>query len=175
MIQKVKGPGIILFVIAVCVILVSALFPSEVMTSKWIILGVDKKDVIAKLNTLNDYNNWNDLLLNKSELNVEQQTSLISKGDKISWKNASGTYDMIMIKNADTTGVGFEIITPGALPIQSGISVAAKGDSVQVVWSIVEKLRWYPWEKVYGMMASDMKGPAMQHSLETFKSQLENH
>jgi hypothetical protein len=34
-----------------------------------------------------------------------------------------------------------------------------------VVWYIIENLKWYPWEKFYGMMASDMKGPLMQESL----------
>jgi hypothetical protein len=40
-----------------------------------------------------------------------------------------------------------------------------------VVWFIVEKLAWYPWEKVYGMMASVIKGPALQQSLDNLKKE----
>ncbi len=46
---------------------------------------------------------------------------------------------------------------------------ALKVDSVQVVWFLIEDLKWYPWEKFYGMMAADMKGPLMQESLDRLK------
>jgi hypothetical protein len=42
-----------------------------------------------------------------------------------------------------------------------------------VVWFIIEKMKWYPWEKFYGMMAAEMKGPLMQSSLERLKMKLE--
>lgn len=171
--QRIKGAFIIFLVLATIIFIFSALFPSEVMTSKWVIVGVEKKQVHAKLNNLSDYASWNDILMNREQLEFHQKDSSVQKGDAISWRNNTGAFDEFLMTGSDTSGISFEIVNAGSLPIRSGISFAQKGDSVQVVWSIVEKLRWYPWEKVYGMMAADMKGPAMQHSLETFKSQLE--
>jgi hypothetical protein len=56
----------------------------------------------------------------------------------------------------------------------SGFSIEKRSsDSVQVVWYIIEDLKWYPWEKFYGMMAADMKGPLMQESLDRLKSYLD--
>ncbi len=172
--QRLKGAFIIFMVLTILAVLFSALFPSEVMTSKWVIIGADKHIVQAKLNDLKDYSSWNDILINREQIDIRQKSLIAQKGDVISWKNNSSAFDGIVVSSSDTTGIAFEIIHAGSLPIRSGISFAQKGDSVQVVWAIVEKLRWYPWEKVYGMMAADMKGPAMQHSLESFKSQVEN-
>jgi hypothetical protein len=172
--QKIKGALIISLVLAFIIVVVSALFPSEVMTSKWVMLGAEKQLVHEKLNDLHDFASWNDVMMNQDELKVHSKSNTAQKGDMISWRNNVGTFDALLVTSNDSTGIGFDMIKPGELPIQSGISIAQKGDSVQVVWFIIEKLRWYPWEKVYGMMASDIKGPAMQHSLETFKSQLEN-
>jgi tetratricopeptide (TPR) repeat protein len=59
-------------------------------------------------------------------------------------------------------------------PIESGFSVEKRqADSVQVVWFIIEKLKWYPWEKFYGMVAADMKGPVMDSSLQLLKVQVQ--
>ena len=61
-------------------------------------------------------------------------------------------------------------------PFISGFSVEKRNpseDSVQVVWYIVEELKWYPWEKFYGMMAADMKGPLMDASLQLLKTQVQ--
>lgn len=172
--QKIKGAFIVFLVLACIIVIVSALFPSEVMTSKWVMLGVQKPLVHQKLHNLHEYATWNDVLINREDLKVNQKSTAAQQGDHISWRNNNGMFDELIVTSSDSTGIGFDMIKPGELPIQSGISIAQKGDSVQMVWFIIEKLRWYPWEKVYGMMASDMKGPAMQHSLESFKLQLEN-
>ena len=54
--------------------------------------------------------------------------------------------------------------------MESGFAVQQNGtDSVQVVWYVIEDLKWYPWEKFYGIMAGDMKGPLLQGSLDKLK------
>ena len=56
--------------------------------------------------------------------------------------------------------------------INGGFSVEKRNpaeDSIQIVWYLVEELKWYPWEKFYGMMAADLKSPLMMQSLEKFK------
>ena len=165
-----------LFVVFIVLLLIitgfSALFPSEVMTSKWIMISGQKNDVANSLYDLYRWKNWNDLLVGRSNLTVKTKDSVLSSGDMIYWTSVNGIPGSIVIKSVDTNGLSMEIVSENELPVFSGISLTQRNDSVQVVWSIVEKLRWYPWEKVYGMMASDMKGPALQHSLEAFKEQV---
>ena len=172
--RKYKALLVVFVMLLGIMLIFSALFPSEVMTSKWVMLGGQQKNVAASLYNLEKWQEWNVLLVGKSGINVKQKDSVIKPGDMISWQsNPNGTVGSIELTAVQKDGISMEIINPGELPIQSGFSLTQRDDSVQVVWFIVERLRWYPWEKIYGMMASDMKGPALQHSLDKFKEQAE--
>lgn len=171
--RKYKGLLVVFVVLSGIMLTFSALFPSEVMTSKWIMVGGQQKNVAATLYKLENWEEWNDLLVGKTDINVEKKDSTLHPDDKISWTSNNGSKSSIVITSIQPDGISLDITKPGELPIQSGFSLTQRKDSVQVVWFIVEHLRWYPWEKIYGMMASDMKGPALQHSLEMFKEQLE--
>jgi len=171
--RKYKGLLIVFVVLLGIMLTFSALFPSEVMTSKWIMVAGQQKNVATSLYDLNKWQEWNDLLVGKTDITVEQKDSTLHPDDKISWTSNNGNKSSIVITSIQHDGISLDITKPGDLPIQSGFSLTQRKDSVQVVWFIIEHLRWYPWEKVYGMMASDMKGPALQHSLEMFKQQVE--
>ena len=172
--RKYKALLVVVVMLLGIMLIFSALFPSEVMTSKWVMIGGQQKNVASSLYNLEKWQEWNDLLVGKTGINVTQKDSVIQPGDKISWQaKPDGTVGVISFTAAQKDGISMEIINAGELPIQSGISLTQRDDSVQVVWFIVERLRWYPWEKIYGMMASDMKGPALQHSLDKFKEQAE--
>jgi hypothetical protein len=87
-------------------------------------------------------------------------------GGRIGWKDARGSANSILVTQNNGSGLVTELRLGDDRPIESGFSVEKRRpDSVQVVWYIIENLKWYPWEKFYGMMASDMKGPLMQESL----------
>lgn len=171
--RKYKGLLVVFLVLSGIMLLFSAMFPSQVMTSKWIMVAGQQKNVATSLYDLHKWQDWNDLLVGKTDINVEKKDSTIHIDDKISWLSSNGKKSSIVITSIQPDGISLDITNPGDLPIQSGFSLTQREDSVQVVWFIVEPLRWYPWEKIYGMMASDMKGPALQHSLEMFKKQME--
>ena len=171
--RKYKGLLVVFIVLSGIMLLFSAMFPSQVMTSKWIMVAGQQNNVATSLYDLQKWQDWNDLLVGKTDINVEKKDSTLHINDKISWLSSNGNKSSIVITSIQQDGISLDITKPGDLPIQSGFSLTQRNDSVQVVWFIVERLRWYPWEKIYGMMASDMKGPALQHSLEMFKEQLE--
>lgn len=171
--RKYKGLLMVFLVLIGIMLLFSSLFPSSVMTSKWIMIAGQQKNVATALYDLHKWQDWNDLLVGKTDISVEKKDSTLHADDKITWTSINGKKSAILITSIQPDGISLDITKPGDLPIQSGFSLAQREDSVQVVWFIVERLRWYPWEKIYGMMASDMKGPALHHSLEMFKKQLE--
>ncbi len=171
--RKYKALLVVFVVLSGIMLLFSAMFPSQVMTSKWIMVAGQQKNVAASLYDLHNWQDWNDLLVGNTDITIEKQDSTLHTNDKITWTSVNGNKSSIVITSIQPDGISLDITKPGDLPIQSGFSLTQREDSVQVVWFIVERLRWYPWEKVYGMMASDMKGPALQHSLEMFKQQVE--
>ena len=166
---KVKTGLVVLFLLLLLGAFFAGFFPSEVMTSKWVMIGAQKNDVQKKLTEIGEWENWNLLMMSAKEVSTSKGSDTLKPGDKLAWTSAAGKKNEILITEITPDGIAMDINMEGEHPIHSGFSLAQRKDSVQVVWFIVEKLDWYPWEKIYGMMASDMKGPSLQYSLENFK------
>ena len=147
-------------------LLISLILPGEVMTSKWIKVAQDKDAVIRVISDLNSWKEWNSLVKDGQDIHV--------KDSLLTWKYSNGNENTIRLESVQPNGVSAPISLNKGKFINSGFSVEKReADSVQVVWYVIEELKWYPWEKFYGMMAADMKGPLMQKSLEDLKSYLE--
>ena len=172
--RKLKPLFIVFFLLSLVMVFLSLLFPSEVVTSKWVMIGAQKKDVMTKLNDLDDWSSWNDILIQQENIQTYKKDSILSKGDSITWGQTQPTLNIIRFDSIRIDGLDMDIQMGGDQPVHSGITFSVQKDSVLMSWYIIEKLKWYPWEKIYGMMAADMKGPALQHSLTMFKEQLDN-
>jgi hypothetical protein len=169
--SKFKTALFILSLLFILMAIFSSFFPNEVMTSKWVMIAGQKEVVQKKIEDLNTWESWNLLLQSASQVSISKSKETINTGDKINWITNTGSQNEILITEKADDGIAMDIKLVGEKPIHSGFSIAQRKDSVQVVWFIVEKLAWYPWEKIYGMMASDIKGPALQQSLDNFKKE----
>jgi hypothetical protein len=146
----------------------SLLLPDHVMTSKWVRVAVPTDSVINTVKDLNGWKDWNLLLQDATLVTVKDST--------LSWVSPRGTSNSIHIDTVNEKGVSTSLKLNDSRPFTSGFSIEKRDpaeDSVQVVWYIIEELKWYPWEKFYGMMAADMKGPLMQASLDKLKGKLQ--
>jgi hypothetical protein len=134
----------------------SVILPNQVMTSKWVRVSQDKDSVIRVVKDLHTWDQWNSLLTGAQVVDVKD------------------SLNSIRIEGVEDNGVSTSISLNRSKYFNSGFSIEKRSsDSVQVVWYIIEDLKWYPWEKFYGMMAADMKGPLMQESLDRLKSYLD--
>ena len=152
----------------------SLLMPGEVMTSRWVITGPDRDAALRELRDLRGWPRWNLLLDGARDLKVSMPASEVDTGGTIEWTDAKGRASRFVVVENTENGLVTTLKIGDDRPLQTGFSVEKRRtDSVQVVWFLIEKLRWYPWERFYGMMASDMKGPLMQESLLRFKGELD--
>lgn len=143
----------------------SLILPNQVMTSKWVKVQQDKDSVINVVKNLQTWDQWNSLLRGAEAVDV--------KDSLLSWKSPNGHQNTIRIEGVEANGISTSISLNKSKYFNSGFSIEKRSsDSVQVVWYIIEDLKWYPWEKFYGMMAADMKGPLMQESLDRLKTYL---
>ncbi len=144
----------------------SLLLPDQVMTSKWVKVSQDKDSVISVVKDLRTWDQWNSLLSGANGIEV--------KDSLLNWTSPNGHQNTIRIHGIEPNGVSASISLNKGRYFDSGFSIEKRSsDSVQVVWYIIEELKWYPWEKFYGMMAADMKGPLMQESLDRLKTYLD--
>jgi len=150
-----------LFLVLLCI---SMLFPNHVMTSRGVKLKADKSVVINEIADLSTWKDWNGLLYNAKNIN--------SKDSILSWEAANGAKNSVKITSKSDLGISTDLIIGNNRTINGGFSIEKRNpaeDSIQIVWYLVEELKWYPWEKFYGMMAADLKTPLMMQSLEKFK------
>ena len=156
------------------VLLISLLLPGHVMTSKWVIVATGKEKALNSIRDLNRWKEWNGLLIEANQLQVIQKPVITDTGSLLFWKDQRDQNNEIRVTVNNDTGLVANLRIGSQRPMTSGFSVEKRQrDSVQVVWYIIEDLKWYPWEKFYGMMAQEMKGPLMQESLDRLKQQLQ--
>ena len=155
--------------IFIVIFLISSLLPNHVMTSKWVRVLANKDSILHEVLNLQRWHEWNGLLMGATDVHVsDSMMTWISAG--------SEKRNTVTIKGITSIGLSTEISLHEGKPFTSGFSIEKRDpsmDSVQVVWFIVEELKWYPWEKFYGIMAADVKGPLMQQSLDRLKMKLE--
>jgi len=150
---------------------VSALLPSRVMTSRWVMVHADQDSVIGAVHDVATWPQWNLLMEQSTPMPVKPSYAV---GDTIGWQTSGGVLGRMTVEQWNEKGLSSSFIIGDQRALQSGFSVEKRqSDSVQVVWYLIEELKWYPWEKVYGMMASDLKGPLMQKSLDKLKGRLQ--
>ena len=59
----------------------------------------------------------------------------------------------------------------GENDVENIISVTAvnAGSEIQVEWRVLTKLKWYPWEKFYGIFIDKITGPGYELALNNLK------
>ena len=144
------------------------------MTSKWVVVYSDKASALDEIRDLNHWQDWNLLLDGAKDLKVSQNNHVTDTTSRIEWIDIAERKNQIAVTGSNDKGLVTDIHIGDQRPLVSGFSIEKRPkDSVQVVWYIIETLKWYPWEKFYGMMAGDMKGPLMEKSLANLKRRME--
>lgn len=146
----------------------SLLLPDHVMTSKWVKVSANRDSVILELRNLGNWESWN--------LLVKDGQQIVATDSSLEWVTQNGNRNSLHVDTVNEKGVATSLRLNQGRSMLSGFSVEQRDlavDSVQVVWYIIEELKWYPWEKFYGMMAADMKGPLMDSSLQLLKSEIQ--
>jgi hypothetical protein len=160
--------------LSLVLIAISSLMPGEVMTSKWVMVHGETAPVLAEIRDLRKWPEWNGLLSGVNDFSVDIKPAQTDTGSTISWTDQRGGKNSLIVTENNEKGIVTTLYMGKDQSLESGFSVEKRqADSVQVIWFIIEKLKWYPWEKFYGMMAADMKGPLMQQSLDKLKTRLE--
>jgi hypothetical protein len=154
---------------------ISSLLPGEVMTSKWVIVHGETAPVLSEIRDLRNWPQWNGLLSGVADFTLSPRPDPSDTGATMTWTDQRDGKNTLVVTENNEKGLVTTMKLGDNRPMESGFSVEKRqADSVQVVWFIIEKLKWYPWEKFYGMMAADMKGPLMQESLDKLKAKLED-
>jgi len=165
--RLVKGFILAMAGLFIMITLVSLLIPSRVVVSRGVEVNATAAKVFAEINNLRNWQHWHPVFKNDSS--------------KVSYSNSScewesnGKKNKFLITADSAQRVTISLEREGENAVTNYISVLPLSDSnrVQVEWRAVNKLKWYPWEKFYGIFIERFSGPGYEDALNGLKGYVE--
>lgn len=159
------------------VTIIGLFIPSSVKVSRGIIINADSAIVHNELSDVKNWNKWLPWITADSGAIVQLSPVTDQTGSFFKWKGlkyeSSGTltlqqiepdviYVLYQLKEMNDAEGGFRLRSSGAVKQET-----------EVQWFMEYKLKWYPWERFYGIFVDHIIGPAFDKGLEQLKTYLE--
>lgn len=169
--RLLKQAIIALVVFGIMLLFFSLLLPSRISVSRTVLVHAPKDSVMAALLRMEDWKHWNPVLQDSAA-----KYSIVST-QQVDWVNAAGISNSIQLKRSATDSIDVIIRSNNKPVFSSGFIVAGHPqDSLlaKVEWWISEDIKWYPWEKFYGLFSESFRETYMDNTLQLFRYYIEN-
>jgi len=159
--------GIVLFGMLTAL---SFLFPSRIRISRAINIAAPREKVYESLNDLRAWDHWNEFiksspLTGKTYSSPSAGKGAFLKSDQLEVTIMESVPDSMKIDWRQVNGKHFE----GGFNL-----LQLHADSLTVQWWLDFHFRWYPWEKMGGLVYDSQLGPVMEKSLAGLKRAVES-
>jgi len=159
------------------VTIIGLFIPSSVKISRGIIIRADSVTVHKELSDVKNWNRWLPWITSDSGALVQVSAVTDQPGSFFKWKGlnneSSGTITLQQI-NPDVIHVLYQLKemndAEGGFRLQS---TGALKQETEVQWFMEYKLKWYPWERFYGIFLDKIIAPAFDKGLEQLKAHIE--
>lgn len=145
---------------------VSLLMPSKVVTTRTVSINAKPANVMAQIRNLNNWSGWHPLF---SDPQVRLTHS--ADGKSATW-TLHGKVNKLQLTSATDEQATFHLMSSGDNTQENKLSVFSFKDSasVQVEWSALTHLKWYPWEKFSGIFVDKITGAGYEAALNSLKT-----
>ena len=172
--RLLKGVLIAITGLFIVVTIMSLLMPSKVMTSRTVAIHGTNEEIMAQLSDLKNWRNWHPVFKNEQDIVFSEPSA--GKGAFAEWRTGNKEN---RLKLDDTTATMIRIILQrkgeNELPGKIELFESKDPGTMQVEWSSVTYLKWYPWEKFAGIFIEKMTGPAYEEALNELRSFIEKN
>lgn len=169
--RLLKQAIIAITVFSVILLFFSFLLPSKISVSRPVLIHAPKDSVLAALLHIDDWKHWNPAL---QDAGVKY--SIVSP-QRVDWISAGGVHNSIQLKRFAPDSISVIIQSKNKQVFSSGFIVAGHPQDsllVKVEWWISEDIKWYPWEKFYGLFSESFRETYMDNTLQVFRHYIEN-
>lgn len=172
--RLVKSFFIVLVGVFIFITLLSLLIPSKVRITRAVVIHADAQTVYNELTDLHNWNHWQPVFradsskirFTASAANGVADAAEWLSGNKVNTLSITERKDNAVTASLKRQGENETLYTIGLLPLKdSGV--------VQVEWNVLVKLKWYPWEKFYGIFIEKMSGQGYEDALNSLKEYCE--
>lgn len=159
------------------VTIIGLFIPSSVKISRGIIISADSVAVHNELSDVKNWNQWMPWITSDSGALVQLSVITDQPGSYFKWKGLNNQSSGIItlqqispdvidvlyqLKDMNDAEGGFRLQSSGALKQET-----------EVQWFMEYKLKWYPWERFYGIFLDKIIAPAFDKGLEQLKKYTE--
>ena len=170
-----KGFFIVLSGLFIFITILSLFIPSKLMVSRAVVINASADKVFKEIGNLQNWKHWQPVFMNdSSQINFKTDTAGIS--NYCDW-DSKGKKNVLEITDKKNNSISALLKRSGENDVQNTISVLPLADSnqVQAEWNVLIKLKWYPWEKFYGIFIEKISGQGYEDALNSLKTYAENH
>ncbi len=145
----------------------SLLLPSQTNISRTIDINAPADSVYAYIN---DMAKWKDWYAHYDSAKASFSSTTVGKGASLTMDKTT-----ITIKEALPDKIQAEWQTGKNNPVPGEFNFISKDSafSMRLQWNFIQKVKWYPWQKLASILSDKTLGPFMEKSLENLKKETE--
>lgn len=170
-----KGFFIAIAGLFIFVTILSLFIPSKVIVTKAVVIHANAEKVFAEISNLQNWKHWQPVF-EKDPGQIKFDTDSSGVSNSCEWES-KGKRNKILITGKKDNVVTATLFRDGENDIFNTIRVSPvqQTNQVQVEWIVLIKLKWYPWEKLYGIFIEKISGEGYEEALNSLKEYAENH
>jgi len=154
--------------------LLSLLIPSKVKVSRTTLINnTTIAKVSEQVSILPNWKHWHPVFKSsESKIYIIPTRTGISSAEILYGSKSA----KVVITASTNNSVKFLLQSPRENDIENEIIITPipNQPDVQVEWRALNKLKWYPWEKFYGIFIDKITGPGYEQGLKGLKDYLES-
>lgn len=170
-----KGFIIALTGLFIFVTVLSLFIPSKVIVTKAVTINATAEKVFTEISNLQNWKHWQPVFKKDAAL-IEFHTDSSGISNSCEWES-KGKKNKFIITGKKDNVVTATLLRDGENDIFNTmrISPVEQTNQVQAEWIVMIKLKWYPWEKFYGIFIEKISGEGYEEALNSLKEYAENH
>ena len=170
-----KGFIIALTGLFIFISILSLFIPSKVIVTKSVVINAGAGKVFAEISNLQNWKHWQPVF-RKDSAAIKFDRDSPGVSNSCEWES-KGKKNKFIIKTQKDNVLTASLLRVGDNEILNVIRVLPLPDNnqVQVEWNVMIKLKWYPWEKFYGIFIEKISGQGYEDALNSLKEYAENH
>ncbi|HMI77291.1 MAG TPA: SRPBCC family protein [Ferruginibacter sp.] len=155
--------------------LLSLLIPSKIMVTKAVAIHADAGKVFTQISDLQNWKNWQPVF-KRDSANIVFGKDSTGNVSSIEWES-KGKKNKFVITSKKDNAITASLLREGESEVLNTITIlpVAEQNQVQVEWNALIKLKWYPWEKFYGIFIEKVTGQGYEDALNSLKAYVEAH
>ena len=171
--RLIKGFFIVLAGLFIFITILSLFIPSKLMVTRAVVINAHADKVFNEISNLQNWKHWQPVFINDSA-NIRFETDASGISNSCEWES-KGKKNKVIITAKEENAITASLIREGENDVFNSIKVLPLADSnqVQTEWNVLIRLKWYPWEKFYGIFIEGITGQGYEDALNSLKAYVE--